>query len=41
VALNQIARRGQSGRGMAIAGLALGYIGLATLLFAMLAVVWG
>jgi hypothetical protein len=26
---------------MAIAGLALGYIGLATLLFAMLAVVWG
>jgi hypothetical protein len=41
VALNQLARRGQSGRGMAIAGLALGYIGLATLLFAMLAVVWG
>ena len=41
VALNQIARRGQSGRGLAIAGLALGYIGLATMLFAMLAVVWG
>ena len=41
VALNQIARRGQSGRGMAIAGLALGYLGLATMLFAMLAVVWG
>jgi Domain of unknown function (DUF4190)/Domain of unknown function (DUF1707) len=41
VALNQIARTGQSGRGMAIAGLVLGYIGLSTLLFAMLAVAWG
>jgi hypothetical protein len=40
-ALKQIERTGQSGRGMAIAGLVLGYIGLSTLLFAMLAVVWG
>jgi Domain of unknown function (DUF4190)/Domain of unknown function (DUF1707) len=38
VALNQIARNGQSGRGLAIAGLVLGYIGLATLLFTLLAV---
>ena len=41
MALNQIARTGQSGRGMAIAGLVLGYIGLSTRLFARLAVVWG
>jgi hypothetical protein len=40
VALNQIAHTGQSGRGIAIAGLVLGYIGMATLLFAMLGVVW-
>jgi hypothetical protein len=36
--LKQIARTGQSGRGLAIAGLVLGYIGLATLLVAILAV---
>jgi Domain of unknown function (DUF4190)/Domain of unknown function (DUF1707) len=36
VALNQIARTGQSGRGMAIAGLILGYLGVATMLLAML-----
>jgi hypothetical protein len=41
VALNQIARNGQSGRGLAIAGLVLGYIGLATLLFTLLAVALG
>ena len=41
VALNQIARNGQSGRGLAIAGLVLGYIGLATLLFTLLAVAIG
>lgn len=41
VALNQIARNGQSGRGLAIAGLVLGYIGLATLLFTLLAVTLG
>ncbi len=40
VALKQIARSetGQGGRGMAIAGLVLGYIGLATLLAAIIAV---
>jgi Domain of unknown function (DUF4190)/Domain of unknown function (DUF1707) len=38
VALKQIARTGQSGRGMAIAGLVLGYIGMTTLVLAMLAV---
>ncbi|HKH18497.1 MAG TPA: DUF1707 and DUF4190 domain-containing protein [Solirubrobacteraceae bacterium] len=37
-ALNQIARTGQPGRGIAIAGLALGYIGLATMLFTIFAV---
>jgi hypothetical protein len=41
VALGQIARNGQSGRGLAIAGLVLGYIGLATLLFTLLAVALG
>jgi hypothetical protein len=41
VALHQIARNGQSGRGLAIAGLVLGYLGLTTLLFALLAVVLG
>lgn len=41
VALGQIARNGQSGRGIAIAGLVLGYIGLATLLFTLLAVTVG
>lgn len=35
VALNQIQRSGQSGRGFAFAGLALGYFGVLTLLFAM------
>ena len=37
IALGQIARSGQSGRGIAIAGLGVGYLGLATLLVAMLA----
>jgi hypothetical protein len=37
VALRQIARSGQSGRGMAIVGLVLGYVGLAVLLVALLA----
>jgi hypothetical protein len=41
VALNQIARTGQSGRGLAIAGLVLGYIGLATLLVTLLVVSLG
>ena len=41
VALKQIARDGQSGRGMAIAGLVLGYIGLATLVVTLLAVGFG
>ena len=43
VALKQIARSesGQSGRGLAIAGIVLGYIGLATLLVAIIAVVLG
>jgi hypothetical protein len=36
ISLKQIARSGQSGRGLAIAGLVLGYIGLATLCFAMI-----
>ena len=36
IALNQIARSGQSGRGLAIGGLVLGYGGLALLAFAML-----
>ena len=40
-ALNQIARSGQSGRGIAIAGLALGYIGLATMLLTIFAVALG
>ena len=35
VALGQIARNGQSGRGFAIAGLVLGYVGLATLFVAI------
>jgi hypothetical protein len=39
VALKQIARNGQSGRGLAIAGLVLGYIGLATLLVTLFLVV--
>jgi hypothetical protein len=39
MSLKQIARNGQSGRGFAIAGLTLGYIGIATLvLFAFFAV---
>lgn len=41
VALNQIRRSGQSGRGLAIAGLVLGYIGLATLMATLLAVALG
>jgi hypothetical protein len=36
IAMGQIARSGQSGRGIALAGLVLGYIGLATLVFALL-----
>jgi uncharacterized protein DUF4190/uncharacterized protein DUF1707 len=43
LALGQIARAegGQSGRGMAIAGLVLGYLGLTTLLFTILALSLG
>jgi len=41
VALKQIARTGQSGRGLAIAGLVLGYIGLATLVVTLMAVSLG
>jgi Domain of unknown function (DUF4190)/Domain of unknown function (DUF1707) len=37
IALGQIARKGQSGRGLAIAGLVLGYIGLAVLVLVGLA----
>jgi hypothetical protein len=37
IALGQIARSGQSGRGLAITGLVLGYIGLAVLLLVGLA----
>jgi len=36
IALGQIARSGQSGRGIAIAGLVVGYAGLATMLAVML-----
>jgi hypothetical protein len=36
VALGQISRTGQSGRGLAIAGLVLGYLGLASLLVTIL-----
>jgi Domain of unknown function (DUF4190)/Domain of unknown function (DUF1707) len=36
LALGQIERTGQSGRGMAIAGLALGYIGIAMLILVVL-----
>jgi hypothetical protein len=36
VALHQIARSGQSGRGLAITGLVLGYVGLAVLVLAVL-----
>jgi Domain of unknown function (DUF4190)/Domain of unknown function (DUF1707) len=36
IALKQIARSGQSGRGLALAGVVLGYIGLATLVFALI-----
>jgi hypothetical protein len=36
LALGQIERSGQSGRGMAIAGLALGYIGIAMLILLVL-----
>jgi hypothetical protein len=39
VALKQIARSGQSGRGLAVAGLALGYFGLAVLLVIALATI--
>jgi hypothetical protein len=41
VALNQIARSRQSGRGLAITGLVLGYFGVATMLLVMLAVAFG
>jgi Domain of unknown function (DUF4190)/Domain of unknown function (DUF1707) len=41
IALKQIARSGQSGRGLAIAGVVLGYIGLATLVLAMLVALGG
>ena len=38
VALSQIDKRGEDGRGMAIAGLVLGYIGLAGLVVVIIAV---
>jgi hypothetical protein len=41
VALSQIERSGQAGRGIAIAGIVLGYIGIATLVVAILAVALG
>jgi Domain of unknown function (DUF4190)/Domain of unknown function (DUF1707) len=41
VALRQIARSGQSGRGLAIAGIVLGYIGMATLLITLFVVALG
>jgi hypothetical protein len=41
VALRRIAREGKAGRGMAIAGLVLGYIGIATLAFVILAAIVG
>jgi hypothetical protein len=37
VALRRIAREGKAGRGMAIAGLVLGYIGIATLVLVIVA----
>ena len=37
IALGQIARSGQSGRGLAITGLVLGYLGLAVLVIIALA----
>jgi MFS-type transporter involved in bile tolerance (Atg22 family) len=39
VALRRIAREGKAGRGMAIAGLVLGYIGVATLVIVIVAAV--
>jgi uncharacterized protein DUF4190 len=39
VALQQIGRSGQSGRGMAITGLVLGYLGLAFLVFIIIVAV--
>jgi uncharacterized protein DUF4190/uncharacterized protein DUF1707 len=36
ISLRQIARTGQSGRGLAITGLVLGYVGLAVLILAVL-----
>jgi hypothetical protein len=39
VALRRIAREGKAGRGMAIAGLVLGYVGVATLLLYIVVVV--
>jgi hypothetical protein len=41
VALNQIKQRQQAGRGMAIAGLILGFIGLATLVLVIILVAVG
>ena len=41
VALRQISRTGQAGRGFAIAGLALGYVGLAALLVTIFFVALG
>lgn len=41
IALGQIKRTGQGGRGMAIAGLVLGYIGIAFLVLFILAVALG
>jgi hypothetical protein len=41
IALKQIARTGQSGRGLAIAGLVLGYLGVAILIVTAIAVELG
>jgi hypothetical protein len=41
VALNQIKERNQSGRGMAIAGVVLGWIGVGTLVFFVIVVAAG
>jgi hypothetical protein len=38
IALRQTARSGERGRGMAIAGLVLGYLGLATLVVVLIGV---
>jgi hypothetical protein len=41
IALSQVRRTGQGGRGLAIAGLVLGYVGLALLLLVIFLVIVG